>query len=67
MHAHLLGESWNAMVPPQEQLARKDIPFESFLFPYVAKGVTTVQVLAIIERLLLPELWGGIQFVPPAL
>lgn len=45
MHVHLLGESWNAMLPPKEQLARKDIPFESFLFPYVAKGVTTVQVL----------------------
>lgn len=45
MHVHLLGESWNAMFPPKDQLARKDIPFESFLFPYVAKGVTTVQVL----------------------
>ena len=45
MHVHLLGESWNAMFPPSEQLERKDIPFESFLFPYVASGVTTVQVL----------------------
>jgi imidazolonepropionase-like amidohydrolase len=45
MHVHLLGESWNAMFPPDKQLARKDIPFESFMFPYIAKGVTTVQVL----------------------
>jgi imidazolonepropionase-like amidohydrolase len=45
MHVHLLGESWNAMFPPNEQRARKDIPFEDFLFPYVAQGVTTVQVL----------------------
>jgi imidazolonepropionase-like amidohydrolase len=45
MHVHLLGESWNAMFPPNEQRARKDIPFERFMFPYIANGVTTVQVL----------------------
>jgi len=45
MHVHLLGESWNAMFPPNEQRARKDVPFERFMFPYVATGVTTVQVL----------------------
>jgi imidazolonepropionase-like amidohydrolase len=45
MHVHLLGESWNAAMPPELQLAREDIPFEDFLFPYVAMGVTTVQVL----------------------
>src|SRR5262245_52583813 len=35
MHVHLLGESWNAMQAPSEQRARKDIPFERFMFPYV--------------------------------
>lgn len=45
MHVHLLGESWNAMFPPEDRLTREEIPFESFLFPYVANGVTTVQVL----------------------
>lgn len=45
MHVHLLGESWNAAMPPALKLAREDIPFEDFLFPYVAMGVTTVQVL----------------------
>lgn len=45
MHVHLLGESWNAAMPPELKLAREDIPFEDFLFPYVAMGVTTVQVL----------------------
>jgi imidazolonepropionase-like amidohydrolase len=45
MHVHLLGDSWNAMFPPNEQRARKDIPFERFMFPYIANGVTTVQVL----------------------
>jgi imidazolonepropionase-like amidohydrolase len=45
MHVHLLGEAWNIMMPSEGQLAGKDIPFESFLFPYVANGVTTVQEL----------------------
>lgn len=45
MHVHLLGESWNAALPPGDQRARKDTPFEDFLFPYVAMGVTTVQEL----------------------
>jgi imidazolonepropionase-like amidohydrolase len=46
MHVHLLGESWNGMLPPDEQPTREQIPFERFLLPYVATGVTTVQVLA---------------------
>ena len=45
MHVHLLDEAWNIMVPPEAQLAGKDIPFEKFLFPFVANGVTTVQEL----------------------
>lgn len=46
MHVHLLGEAWNIMLPPEDRLADKDIPYESFLFPYLASGVTTVQSLA---------------------
>jgi imidazolonepropionase-like amidohydrolase len=34
------------MLRPEARLANKDIPFESFLFPYLANGVTTVQSLA---------------------
>jgi imidazolonepropionase-like amidohydrolase len=45
MHVHLLGEAWNIMMPAGAQLAGKDIPFEDFLFPYIANGVTTVQEL----------------------
>ena len=45
MHVHLLGEAWNMMLPPAEQLARQDVPWDTFLFPYVANGVTTVQDL----------------------
>jgi imidazolonepropionase-like amidohydrolase len=33
------------MLSPDAQAASKDLPFESFLFPYVANGVTTVQSL----------------------
>jgi imidazolonepropionase-like amidohydrolase len=45
MHVHLLGEAWNMMLPPEVQRPSKDIPYEDFLFPYVANGVTTVQEL----------------------
>src|SRR4030095_1231618 len=45
MHVHLLDEAWNIMVPPEAQRTGKDFPFERFLFPYVANGVTTVQEL----------------------
>ncbi len=46
MHVHLLSEAWNIMLRPEVRLAGKDIPFESFLLPYVANGVTTIQVLS---------------------
>jgi len=46
MHVHLLGESWNMMLPPEERLVSEDIPYEGFLLPFVANGVTTVQDLA---------------------
>lgn len=45
MHVHLLGEAWNMMLPPEHQSASEDLPWDSFLFPYVANGVTTVQDL----------------------
>lgn len=46
MHVHLLGEAWNIMFPPNAQFASKNIDFGKFLFPYVANGVTTLQVLS---------------------
>lgn len=46
MHVHLLGEAWSMMVPPEAQPAAKDLPFESFLLPYVANGVTTIQSMS---------------------
>lgn len=46
MHVHLEAEGFNPMLPPELQLAAKDIPFERLLFPYIANGVTTVQVLS---------------------
>ncbi|HJS50741.1 MAG TPA: amidohydrolase family protein, partial [Pyrinomonadaceae bacterium] len=45
MHVHLLGEAWNRMLRPELRLSSKDLPYERFLFPYVANGVTTVQEL----------------------
>ncbi len=46
MHVHLEAEAFNMMMKPEERLAAKDIPFDDFLFPFVANGVTTVQVLS---------------------
>ena len=46
MHVHVEAEGFNAMLKPADQLAGKDIPFETFLYPYIANGVTTVQVLS---------------------
>jgi len=43
MHVHLLGETWNMMLPPNERSPGKDIPYETLLFPYVANGVTMVR------------------------
>ncbi len=45
MHVHLLDDAWNIMVPPKDQLTGENVPYERFLFPYVANGVTTVQEL----------------------
>ena len=52
MHVHVEGESWNALLSPEALAASKTVPFENFLFPYVANGVTTVQVLSGTKELL---------------
>jgi imidazolonepropionase-like amidohydrolase len=46
MHVHLLSDAWNMMLPPEAQLASADVPYERFLFPYVANGVTMVQAMS---------------------
>jgi hypothetical protein len=52
MHVHVEGESWNALLSPSALAASKTVPFEDFLFPYLANGVTTVQVLSGTQELL---------------
>jgi imidazolonepropionase-like amidohydrolase len=46
MHVHLEAEGFNAMLKPEDQLTGKDIPFETFLYPYIANGVTAIQILS---------------------
>ena len=46
MHVHLEAEAFNLMLRPEDQLSAGNIPFEDFLFPYIANGVTTIQVLS---------------------
>jgi imidazolonepropionase-like amidohydrolase len=68
MHVHLLGEAWNIMVRPEARSASMDIPFESFLFPYIANGVTTVQALsATPEEITLRERIGRGELLGPRL
>ena len=52
MHVHVEGESWFALLTPEAREASKEPPFEDFLFPYVANGVTTVQVMSATPELL---------------
>lgn len=52
MHVHVEGESWNALLSPEAKEASRNLSFEDLLFPYVANGVTTVQVLSGTHELL---------------
>jgi len=44
MHVHLLNEAWNIVQPPDDPSQATDLDLDSFLFLYLANGVTTVQV-----------------------
>jgi imidazolonepropionase-like amidohydrolase len=46
MHVHLEAEAFNLMLRPEAHLKADAIQFEKMLFPYIANGVTTVQVLS---------------------
>jgi imidazolonepropionase-like amidohydrolase len=46
MHVHLEAEAFNMMLKPDDQLSAGNIPYDDFLFPYIANGVTTIQVLS---------------------
>ncbi len=46
MHVYMVGEAWNVMFPPEAQFSPEDLDFSKFLFPYMANGVTTVQVMS---------------------
>ncbi|MBP1660801.1 MAG: amidohydrolase, partial [Candidatus Aminicenantes bacterium] len=68
MHVHLLGDAWNIMLRPEAKIASQDIPFEKFLFPYIANGVTTVQALsATPEEITLRERIDGGDLLGPRL
>ncbi len=56
MHVHLEGQAWNIMFPPDAQFTADDLDFSHLLFPYVANGVLTVQVMsALPEHIALRE------------
>jgi len=46
MHVHLEGVAWNGLFPPEEQFSPEALDFDKLLFPYVANGIATVQVMS---------------------
>ena len=46
MHVHMKGEAWNLMFPPDKQFPADQLDFAGFLYPYIANGVTTIQVMS---------------------
>lgn len=46
MHVHMKGQAWNMMFPPDKQFSADQLDFARFLYPYIANGVTTVQVMS---------------------
>lgn len=68
MHVHLEGEAWNVMFPPEAQFPPEAFDFENLLFPYVANGVATVQVMsALPEHIELREQVDRGEFLAPRL
>ncbi len=46
MHVHMIGLTWNIMFPPEAQFTAEDLDFNKILFPYVANGVATVEIMS---------------------
>lgn len=46
MHVHQVTAVWDMMLPPDARVPNDKIPYERFLFPYIANGVTLVQELS---------------------
>jgi len=46
MHIHLEGDAWNVLFPTEAQFPVDALNWGDLLFPYVANGVTMVQVMS---------------------
>ena len=46
MHIHLEGQAWNIMFSPDAQFSTEELDFSKILYPYIANGITTVQVMS---------------------
>lgn len=65
MHVHLEGDAWNLMYPPELKFTPAEINYEDILFIYLAKGITTLQVMSafpehvvIRDKIKAKQLWG---------
>ena len=46
MHVHQVTAVWDMMLPAEARVPNDRIPYDRFLFPYIANGVTLVQELS---------------------
>lgn len=46
MHVHQVTAAWDMMLPEAARVPDDELPYDRFLFPYLATGVTTVQELS---------------------
>ncbi|MCP4647922.1 MAG: amidohydrolase family protein, partial [bacterium] len=68
MHVHLEGDAWNIMYPPGEGYTSDELNYEDILFPYIANGITMVQVMsAFPEHIALRELIQNHEILGPRL
>ena len=46
MHVHLEGQAWNLIYPEGQGFSQDELDYELLLFPYVANGITTLNVMS---------------------
>jgi imidazolonepropionase-like amidohydrolase len=46
MHVHIEGDAWTMLSPLEPDKLKKPLDFEMVLFPFIANGVATIQVMS---------------------
>ena len=68
MHVHMEGEAFNVILPPDRQISAETLDFSKLLFPYIANGVVTIEVMqALPEHIALRDRIAGQEILGPRL